>query len=576
MARWRAQVWRQVGVASVLWVAAMVSPGASLAAAASAALDASQFKTPQTAQTTRLPLAGHPIARQGFLGIRTTQDAQGRLTVSAIAPNSPAARAGLRPGDVVVSIDGRGVSSPEELRRLIESKSQGKTIAISVQRDGQPFNLPAVLDSLESVGHPTTQPANGPGGVLPESAARQAAFRISGSIPGGSWRTARASYFNKNVLRVAVVCVEFPDVKHNAKISLHDWQEEFFSTRSYTDRSVTGQKVFGSVNDYYQEVSSGKLKVEGEIFDWMDLSKKRMEYAPAPPAAGDRAGPATRPSARGNSDIMLIGEVLEKLVAREGRNVLDGYDALVFLYAGNRAARGNQNVFWPHTSMLSYRGRRMRYFIAEEGGFRMTNISLLCHETGHLLGLPDLYVARQGGQPANSDPDFVGLGNWCIMSIQVSNGRPQHMCAWCKERLGWITPAVIDPSVPQRLVLAPIETSPSECFKMPLNSDGSEYLLLENRRRIGFDASVPAEGLLIWHIVHNRPSLVEAHGITGPRGPRINVVNIPFPTAHNDAFTPFSLPSSAIASQDLPPVYITDIRRMADGRISFSVGAAFD
>ena len=39
----------------------------------------------------------------------------------------------------------------------------------------------------------------------------------------------------------------------------------------------------------------------------------------------------------------------------------------------------------------------------------------------------------------------------------------------------------------------------------PPKPDGSEYLLLENRQKKGFDASLPGEGLLIWRVFANRP-----------------------------------------------------------------------
>ena len=49
--------------------------------------------------------------------------------------------------------------------------------------------------------------------------------------------------------------------------------------------------------------------------------------------------------------------------------------------------------------------------------------------------------------------------------------------------------------------------------------DGSEYFLLENRRKKGFDGDLPAEGLLVWRVVNNHPILEESHGVEGPAGP---------------------------------------------------------
>ena len=153
----------------------------------------------------------------------------------------------------------------------------------------------------------------------------------------------------------------------------------------------------------------------------------------------------------------------------------------------------------------------------------MADISVFCHEFGHMLGLPDLYA-----RPEN--PGMEGSGVWSAMANQVGRGRPQHFCAWSKEKLGWIKPTVIDPTVKQKLILGPVEDSPKECYKVLVRPDGSEYFLLENRRKKGFDTSLPAEGLLIWRVVGNRPILEESHGVEGPAGPRMFLDKVPYPT----------------------------------------------
>src|SRR5258707_15824291 len=127
-----------------------------------------------------------------------------------------------------------------------------------------------------------------------------------------------------------------------------------------------------------------------------------------------------------------------------------------------------------------------------------------------------------------------GVGQWCLMSNQVGGGRPQHMCAWSKEKLGWIQPTLIDPTVKQKLILAPINDSPKECFKVLVRRDASEYLLLENRAQKGFDRSLPAGGLLIWRVVNNRPVLEESHGVQGPMGPNGHRESVPYPTLANN------------------------------------------
>jgi hypothetical protein len=161
------------------------------------------------------------------------------------------------------------------------------------------------------------------------------------------------------------------------------------------------------------------------------------------------------------------------------------------------------------------------------------------------------------------------------MSNQARDGRPQHFSAWCKEQLGWLHPVVVDPTVKQKLILGPVEGSADECLKVLVKPDASEYFLLENRRKVGFDKSLPAEGLLIWRIVANRPVLEESHGVTGPIGPRTNLPMVPFPSKANTAFTPFTTPSSRSLLGGGPPVFITNIRRLEDGRVAFEIGYEF-
>jgi hypothetical protein len=117
-----------------------------------------------------------------------------------------------------------------------------------------------------------------------------------------------------------------------------------------------------------------------------------------------------------------------------------------------------------------------------------------------------------------------------------------------------------------------VEDSPRECFKVLARPDGSEYFLLENRRKKGFDQSLPGEGLLIWRVLNNRPILEESHGVLGPSGPRVNSTSVPYPSPANDAFTPYTTPSSRSQLGGGLPVHITNIRELPDGRISFHIG----
>jgi hypothetical protein len=187
-----------------------------------------------------------------------------------------------------------------------------------------------------------------------------------------------------------------------------------------------------------------------------------------------------------------------------------------------------------------------------------------------MLGLPDLYARPEA-------PGSEGLGVWCTMSTgHGRDGKPLHFSAWCKEQMGWLQPVVVDPTIRQKIVLGPVQSHPRECLKILIRPDGSEYLLLENRVKKSFDRDLPAEGLLIWRIVDNRPVLEESHGISGPEGPTRFLGSVPYPSGANNAYTPYTTPSSRSLKGGGLPVYITNITRLPDGRVTFYLGYEFN
>jgi hypothetical protein len=244
---------------------------------------------------------------------------------------------------------------------------------------------------------------------------------------------------------------------------------------------------------------------------------------------------------------------------------LKDIDGFFFLYAGERKQTNPGAVYHPHVGALSYQGARCRYLFNAEGGPRMMAVNSFAKLVGLMLGLPDLAEKKEVASSR-------GLGVWCALSKPNDEGRPEHFCAWAKEKMGWIQPAVFDPSVKQKLLLAAIEDSPKECFKVLVRPNGSEYYLLENRRKKGFDADLPAEGLLIWRVLNDRPVLCESHGVDGPSGPLVHLGQVPYPSDANQAFTPDTTPSRRSPLGGGLPVYITEIRRLNDGRIALSIG----
>jgi serine protease Do len=67
------------------------------------------------------------------LGLKTLDG----VLISDVAESGPAAKAGIRPGDVVLSIDGRKVQTTGELRNVVAASTVGKAVNVEYLRGGE-------------------------------------------------------------------------------------------------------------------------------------------------------------------------------------------------------------------------------------------------------------------------------------------------------------------------------------------------------------------------------------------------------------------------------------------------------
>jgi serine protease Do len=97
----------------------------------------------------------------GYMGISITdvtpenakffdlKDANGAL-VSQVQPDSPAAKAGLKIGDVITELNGKKIADASELQMQVGMTQPGTTIKLGLIRDGKSINSSVTLQAMDS------------------------------------------------------------------------------------------------------------------------------------------------------------------------------------------------------------------------------------------------------------------------------------------------------------------------------------------------------------------------------------------------------------------------------------------
>lgn len=302
--------------------------------------------------------------------------------------------------------------------------------------------------------------------------------------------TSKSITEKRNVL---VLLVEFNDKPSES--SREKFEEKLFST---------GNNPPMSVREYYKEVSSGNFDIDGEVHGWYMAEHDYCYYSDD---LCQNSISWTLPHSK-----LLVEEVLNKAQGDVdfSKFAVNGkLSTLIVVFAGT----GGDDKFYSdctnseskHCFNLYPHHAKLDEPVELEAGVTVDSYILMhelpiddvggyCHEIGHNLGLPDLYI---------SDHSSTVVGRWCLMAIGDRNGdgrSPSHLNPWCKIHLGWAKPKVVTGKLNNYTIPNEPE-SPQTIYRINIeNSDGNEYFLVENRQKTGFDSDLPGSGLLIWHV----------------------------------------------------------------------------
>ena len=265
-----------------------------------------------------------------------------------------------------------------------------------------------------------------------------------------------------------------------------------------------------SLQDYYSTISYGQIGIttlfpdaDGELFVYK-ASNKRSYYK-------DITSSSTK---RTVAESDLLNSALKAAASHfdfDGHNVdgnCDGYvDSVSFLVSGaDSNGSGWGGLLWPHSWELEPLSQSAGQVTAKLDGVTVNKFSLnfietvdvgfLCHETGHVFGMPDLYHYYY-------DKDYVQVGQWDIMHLNQST--PQYPTAYLRDKyLGCVGDnQLIDIKTSGTYSLKPVSTATAEdilAYRLVINENESIYFEYRNNSVSVYDSGLSGSGLIVYRV----------------------------------------------------------------------------
>jgi immune inhibitor A len=261
--------------------------------------------------------------------------------------------------------------------------------------------------------------------------------------------------------KALVILVEFQDVKFKTSDPVATFTHylkgaEGKAAPEANNAYVTkGMVNYGSVSQYFNDMSQGKFTPQFDIVGPVTVSKNSAYY-------GGNVGNSTDVNFA-----QMIAEackgVSTKVNFADYDQNNDGYVDLVYvIYAGySESINGNSSdCLWPKSginkfyepgtsNLLKLNGKKIcRYGINNElnatpsdwidGKPLLNGIGLFCHEFSHTMGLPDLYPTVVTSRVDNQNPEY-----WDLMDggEYTYNGYfPTPYSPWEMDVMGWTAP----------------------------------------------------------------------------------------------------------------------------------------
>lgn len=290
-----------------------------------------------------------------------------------------------------------------------------------------------------------------------------------------------------------VILVEYSDVKFNSSYNAQAYFNGLINGEHFTDFGATG-----SAYQYFNEQSGGKFVPSFDVLGPVTLPNKQAYYG-----KNDRYGEDQHPEQMVVQAIESLDSTVDfSIYDTDGDGIID--NVYVFYAGQGEADYGDDDTVWPHAWDVRNAGINKKVDGVYIGHYACSNewsekapdgLGTFIHEFSHVMGLPDLYdTVNASADYTPSDFSVLDYGPY------LNDSRtPPNYGAYEKNALGWFEPIILDG--PMSVELRAISSGD---FALIPTDNVNEFFLLENRQLTGWDAYIPASGMLIWHIDYNK------------------------------------------------------------------------
>lgn len=326
------------------------------------------------------------------------------------------------------------------------------------------------------------------GDCMPDSEGDVAAARGPRrlSIPTFEWDADR-------VYHQLVILISFSDKDFQSEDPRGDY-DKMLNEEGYNKRNGPG-----CMAEYFRVQSGGLFNLKFDVYGPYKVGSKAQPYNN--PDVNTRNYGRDQMRAATNMFLAENPDVDFSQYDWEGNGVVNQVIYITAGYSGNQSNAICYGYIWPNTSSFSPITTPDSKTIANYScsaevwsNNASCGIGTICHEYSHSLGLPDIYPTS-----SSSDLPYSVVDEWDLM-----DGGNFTNYGWCppnyspleKMLLRWITPIELTEPVTVKDLKPVADGGKAYIVK---NTD-SEYYLLENRQWNGWDAGLPGQGLVIYHV----------------------------------------------------------------------------